>query len=87
MYFEPIEPNVMIHWLWGLRTGYKLFEVDCPSKYRNKALRLRDLEIMAKWEDEQLMARGFTPEQIVQELLNIEIEMWQAYRDQLTASS
>ena len=83
MYFSPIEPNVLIHWLHGLLTGYLLFQVSWPNEHREKALRRRKLHSTAFWEDERLLARGLTPEQVVSELLTIEIEMWQGYGDSL----
>jgi hypothetical protein len=39
------------------------------------------LEFLSIWETEQLAARGLGPEEIVDELLAIEIEMWRHIGD------
>jgi hypothetical protein len=39
------------------------------------------LELLSIWETEQLAARGLGPEEIVDELLAIEVEMWRHIGD------
>lgn len=76
MYFDPVEPRTVIHWLHGLQTGASLAGLEWDPEHRRPALERRGLELTAKCEDEQLEARGLGPEAIVDELLAIEIEMW-----------
>src|SRR4051812_43931396 len=78
MYFAPVEPTAVIHWLSGLRTGCALASLEWEPEHRRPALERRGLELRASWEDEQLRDRGLGPEAIIDELLAIEIEMWQS---------
>lgn len=77
MYFRPVEPKVAEDWISGLHTGCSLAGLEWSPEDRRPALERRGLELMAFWETEQLAARGLGPEAIVDELLAIEIEMWQ----------
>jgi hypothetical protein len=77
MYFAPIEPRSVIDWLNGLRTGSTLAGLEWSAEDRRPALERRGLGLTARWEDEQLAARGLDPEAIVDELLAIEVEMWE----------
>ncbi len=81
MYFDPISPVAVIYWLGGLRTGCWLFGLNWSLEHRRKTLLRRGLEFGAAWEDDQLVRRGLTPEEVVDELLAIEIEMWQSQRN------
>jgi hypothetical protein len=83
MYFRPMSPAVVIDWMTGLRTGMLAWGVFWPSENRTAALAARDIVPNACWEVDELEQRGLTPEQIVDELLAIEIEMWMPYRDSL----
>nr|WP_165232835.1 hypothetical protein [Aquisphaera insulae] len=76
MYFQPVEPRAVEHWLSGLRTGCSLAGLEWSPFDRSPALERRGLELRAAWETEQLVARGLGPEEIVDELLAIEIEAW-----------
>lgn len=77
MYFAPVEPVVVDHWLYGLRTGCSLFGLEWSPEDRRPALERRGLELTSDWEVERLAARGLGSEAIVDELLAIEVEMWQ----------
>jgi hypothetical protein len=77
MYFAPVEPVAVEHWLDGLRTGCSLAGLRWSPEDRRPALERRGLELTAAWEVEQLSARSLGPEAIVDELLAIEGEMWQ----------
>jgi hypothetical protein len=77
MYFSPVEPVAVEHWLAGLRTGCSLAGLEWSPEDRRPALERRGLELTAAREIEQLAARGLEPEAIVDELLAIEVEMWQ----------
>ena len=76
MYFSPVEPIAVEHWLNGLRTGCSLAGLEWSPDYRRPALERRNLEETAAWEAEPLARRGLGPEAIVDELLAIEVEMW-----------
>ena len=77
MYFAPVESLLVEHWLHGLRTGCSLVGLEWSPEDRRPALERRGLELSANWELEQLAARGLGSEAIVDELLAIEVEMWQ----------
>lgn len=77
MYFTPINPQSAIDWLSGLRVGCALAGLEWSPEIRRPALERRGLELRAAWEDAQLAARGLGPDAIVDELLSIEIEMWE----------
>ena len=78
MFFSPVEPNVLNHWLAGLRVGLMLFGLEWSPEHRRIAVEGRGLGDRAEWETEQLEGRGLTPAEIVDEMLVIEIEMWRA---------
>src|SRR4051794_11822105 len=75
MFFSPVEPNVLIHWLDGLHVGLMIFGLEWSLKHRRLVVERRGLEFQAKWETEQLEQRGLTPEEVVDEMLGIEIDM------------
>jgi hypothetical protein len=75
-YFQSIEPRTVIDWLNGLRTGVSIAGLEWSFEDRMRVLMKRGLEIEVRWEDEQLARRDLGPEEIVDELLAIEIEMW-----------
>ncbi len=77
MYFRPVEPKVVEDWLSGLRVGCSLAGLEWSPEDRRPALERRGLESLAAWETEQLTGRGLGPEAVVDELLAIEVEMWQ----------
>jgi len=76
-YYSPVEPKVVEDWLSGLRTGCSLAGLDWSPEDRLPSLKRRGLKLSAAWEAEQLADRGLGLEAIVDELLAIEIEMWQ----------
>ncbi len=76
MYFNPVEPKMAEHWLSGLQRGCSLAGLDWSPEHRLPALERRGLEPSSFWETKQLEQRGLGPEEIVNELLAIEIEMW-----------
>lgn len=77
MYFSSVEPRPVMDWLSGLRTGCMLVGLEWSPRLRLPALERRGLHLSGAWEDGQLAARGLGPEAIVDELLGIEIEMWE----------
>jgi hypothetical protein len=77
MYFTSIEPRTVIDWLSGLRTGCTLAGLEWSPEDRRPVLERRGLEFTSAWENGQLAARGLSPEAIADELLAIEIEMWE----------
>lgn len=77
MYFQPVEPKAVENWISGLRAGCSIFGLDWSPEDRRPALTKRTLELLTTWETERLARRGLGPEEIVDELLAIEIEMWQ----------
>ncbi len=88
MYFDPIGPVALTHWLHGLRTGiYEWGGIFWPSDFRKGALDSRGLEELAAFECDQLENRGLSPREVVYELLSIEIEMWQSFRESLGVSN
>jgi hypothetical protein len=77
MWLDPVSPKTCIDWMSGLRAGFAIYGMDdWPSQSRWRVLEARGLEFEARWEDDQLASRGLGPEEIVDELLAIEIEMW-----------
>lgn len=84
MYFSPIGPVAVGHWLHGLRTGFSFVGLEWPSKYRRSVVESRGWEYGdAAGEIPALERRGLSPEEVADELLAIEIDTWQFYRDQL----
>lgn len=77
MFFTSIEPRSVIDWLGGLRTGCALAGLEWLPEDRRPVLERRGLELTAAWEDDQLAAQGLSPEAIADELLAIEVEMWE----------
>jgi len=77
MYFSPVEPKAVEYWLGGLRAGCSLAGLEWSPEHCRPALERRGLKPLATWETEQLTGRGLGPEAIVDELLAIEVEMWQ----------
>lgn len=85
MYFSPIGPVAVEHWLHGLRTGFSFVGLEWPSKYRQSVVESHGWEYGgAAGEIPELERRGLTPEEVADELLAIEIDVWQLHRDQLT---
>ena len=81
MYFSPVEAVSVINWLHGLRTGASLCGLDWTTGERRTVVERHGLEFRsAAWEVSQLEHRGFTPARVIDELLSLEIEMWQAVR-------
>ncbi len=81
MYFQPVTPCSVIHWLHGLRTGLTFLRVDWTPDCRRPAVEKRGLEFRAAaWETDELKRRGLSDEAVADELLAIEIEMWQMHR-------
>lgn len=84
MYFDPVSPVAAIHWLNGLRTGVSFYGLDWSFVHRQRAVERLGLEYCAAaWEDGQLVRRGLTSEAVVDQLLAIEIEMWQSQRSRI----
>lgn len=80
MYFDPIEPQEVERWVSGLRTGVSIFGLNWSPDHRKPPLEARGLELMAKWETDDLKQRDLSSQEVVDELLAIEIEMWQSHR-------
>lgn len=77
MYFTSIDPRSVINWLSGLRTGCTLAGLEWAPGDRRPALERRGLQLTAAWEVDQLAANGLDPDAIADELLAIEVEMWE----------
>jgi hypothetical protein len=87
MYFQPIDPIIVEHSLHFLRAGIRVWGgVIWSTEHREPALHRRGLELTAMEESPFLERRGLSPEEVVDELLAIEIENWQAHRDALAQS-
>ena len=81
MYFQPVAPVTVIHWLHGLRTGFSFAGLEWSHEHRRVVVEGRGLEFrVGAWENEELERRGLTAEAVVDELIAIEIEMWQSQR-------
>ncbi len=80
MYFEPVDPAAVIHWLSGVRLGFQFFGLIWHPDYRRGALNRRGLEPRSAWEAEELASRGLSSKDIVSELLAIEFKMWQTHK-------
>jgi hypothetical protein len=81
MYFQPVAPVAVIHWLNGLRVGFAFAGLEWSQEYRRLAVERRGLKFRAAaWETQELQERGLCPEAVADELLAIEIEMWQSLR-------
>jgi hypothetical protein len=83
MYFNPIGPASFELWLNGLNTGVSIFGLAWKSDHRKAALAARGLELKAIGEADDLRQRGLSPSEVVDELLSIEIEMWQSHRSSI----
>ena len=83
MYFMPVGPIAVVHWIHGLTTGCSLVGLEWSLPYRRLAVERRGLTFSAAGETHELEQRGRSPEEIVHELLSIEIEMWESHRDHL----
>jgi hypothetical protein len=87
MWFQPIGAIAVEHFLFGLRFGIREWGgVFWSTQDRKAALDSRGLEEKAAFETHDLEQRGLSPTEIVDELLAIEIENWQAHRDALAQS-
>jgi hypothetical protein len=88
MYLDPIDPHQLETFLGGLRTGLQAFGLVWNSmNHRQAVVEARGIEYSAaQWETHELRSRGLSACEIVDELLAIELEMWQAHRaDLITA--
>ena len=84
MHFQPIDPVIVDHYLNALRTGIRVWGgVFWSPDHREPALHRRGLELTAMSEVPFFEQRGLSRAEIVDELLAIEIENWQAHRDGL----
>jgi hypothetical protein len=82
LYFSRIEPSALIDWLNGFRAGCSIVGLEWSPASRRQVVERRGLEFSAAaWETEQFQERGLRDEQIVDELLAIEIEMWRCTHD------
>jgi hypothetical protein len=82
MYFSPVAPVPVVHWLHGLRTGASFTGLEWSAEHFGSALARRGLKFLTiATEVEELRARGLSDEAIVDELLSIEIEMWESVRN------
>lgn len=82
MYFLPMVPSSAIHWIHGLRTGFSFVGLEWSPEYRRRAVERRGLSFRAAaHEASELQERGLSDEAIIDELLAIEIEMWQSQRE------
>ena len=88
MHFQPIDPVIVDHYLNALRTGIRVWGgIFMSPEHRETALHRRGLELTAMSETPFFEQRGLSPTEIVDELLAIEIENWQAHRDALAEST
>ena len=83
MYFMPVEPIAVNHWIHGLHIGCSLVGLEWSVRFRQAAVERRGLTFSAAGETHELEQRGLSPEEVVHELLSIEIEMWESHRDHL----
>ena len=81
MYFMPVGPIVVNHWIHGLHIGCSLVGLEWSLQYRQLAVERRALTFSARGATHEREQRGLASEEIVDELLSIEIEMWEAHRD------
>ena len=82
MYFLPVSPVAAIHCIHGLQTGFSFAGLEWSPDHRRAAIQQRGLVFrVAATELDELRKRGLTDEAIVDELLAIEIDMWQSQRD------
>lgn len=85
MYLDSVEPRAFVNFLNGMHTGLQAIGLRWSVDHRFAAVERRGLECSStKWETEALEGRGLSPAQVVDELLAIEYEMWQAHRAELT---
>ncbi len=88
MYLDRVEPQALVNFLNGMHTGLQAIGLRWNVDHRIAAVERRGLESSsAKWETEALEGRGLSPAQVVDELLAIEYEMWQAHRVELTRNA
>ena len=81
MYFLPMVPSSAIHWIHGLRTGFSFAGLEWSPEHRRPAVERRALCFRAATNEvSELQERGLSDEAIIDELLAIEIEMWQSQR-------
>lgn len=84
MYFMPVGPVAATHWIHGLRIGCTFVGLQWSPEHRRPAVEKRGIPyFVAMSETKELKRRGLSPEAIVDELLSIEIEMWESHREQL----
>jgi hypothetical protein len=61
MYFQPVGPATVIHWLHGLRTGASFVGLEWSPEHRHLVVERRGLEFrVAAWESEELERRGLS---------------------------
>ncbi len=82
MYFLPVGPIAVTHWIHGLRAGFSFAGLEWSADHRRTAVERRGLEFhIGASEVPQLRERGLTDQAIADELLAIEIEMWKSQRE------
>jgi hypothetical protein len=81
MYFSPFTVGIVEHWLAGVRAGLANAGILWNPDFHRRPLALRGLELYASSEAPRLAARGMNEHQIAEELLSIEMEMWQEHRN------
>lgn len=78
VYFGKLDPQRAICYLHGFYDGYDAASTAKPNlaEARNKILSLRGWQVPSVLIDKEMERRGFTVEEIINELLDIEIETW-----------
>lgn len=79
VYLGKYDPHSLTCYIYGFRQGYWLKSGDNSNFYdlRNKVLAKRGWEIPSVYIDKEMQRKGFSNEEIINELLEIEIETWQ----------
>jgi hypothetical protein len=83
-HFRPVEPSTAVHWLSGMLEVADYVQLGWTPDQREPVLAARGLQMpgfgtaQLWYEVEQLRGRGLSDEAVVDELLAIELETWQA---------
>ena len=85
MYFGAIDVELASTFLAGLKIGASVMAgvpFDADYKPRRKAWESRGLEYSARAPGQELQERGLSPDEIVAQLMDVEIEVWSSLRSQ-----
>lgn len=76
-FVHPLEVNNVEIYLSGFRAGAAAFGVEIPKDLRRKVLEKRGYQRSAAGPVPQMKAKGMTEPAMMDELIDIEIELWQ----------